>query len=124
MKTYLSLLLLLPALFLTSCSTFAEGKTKVSIKASEPNAILRVNDEIVGQGTAELNLSNRYDYNITAEQGDRVARAIINRELSSCGRLDLIGTCIIGIPVIGLLSSGCWRLERDAVYLQLPPEKQ
>ena len=107
----------------TSCSMFASSKDKVIIRSSDPNATLRVDDEIVGYGNTEVRLASHREHIATADLNGRHAHAHIGRELSLAGKLDIVGTMIFLIPGIGLLSNGCYKLDRDTVYLELPPSE-
>ena len=113
------------ALFLSSCSLVMPGKQDVDIVCDNKDAFLYADGNPLGYGRAQVKLSRGKDHVISAELPDgRTANVIISKELSVAGKLDLLGTLVFLVPMIGLLSNGAWTLDRDAVFLHMPHEKQ
>lgn len=113
------------ALFLSSCSLVMPGKQEVDIVCDNREAFIYADGNPLGYGRAQVNLSRGKDHVISAELPDgRTANMILSKELSVAGKLDLLGTLFFIVPLVGLLSNGAWTLERDAVFLHMPPVKQ
>jgi hypothetical protein len=46
-----------------------------------------------------------------------------SRSLSSTGILDVVGGCVLLVPLVGLLSSGAWKHDPDKYGILLEPAK-
>ena len=115
-------LIIILSLAFSGCSAFRSGTEIVSFNCDAPNAYVTVNGEphrMPTQVTVPRNRTVRYE--VTSE-GYRPARGLINNHVSGAGIADIVGTCIFLIPVIGIMSSGFYSLDRNEVNLSLIPE--
>ncbi len=104
------------------CSLFVPFNQSVSIRCSEPLADIYVDGDLVGKGSVRVMLRRNRHHAIVARLGDRVGTCTIDTTISTTGVLDLIGTCIFILPILGLLGPGFEKLVTDNVVITLPPE--
>ncbi|MBN1421514.1 MAG: hypothetical protein JXP34_22265 [Planctomycetes bacterium] len=103
------------------CSLFVPHTQLVRVTASEPDADILINGNLVGQGRAQASVPRNRDATVTAEKpGFRPAQRHIPSHLNAAGCLDILGGLLFLIPFIGLFSPGAHSLEQTDVYLTLP----
>lgn len=110
-------------LYLSGCSYMGKGTEEVSIRASSPNAIITVNGEYKGKGTAKVVLPTNQDAIIVAQEGKKSAYVLLHPKRSEFGELDYqmkfifpIGTLIANET---MKDPGAWELNYNSVYLSL-----
>ncbi|MCI0589622.1 MAG: hypothetical protein L0323_22635 [Planctomycetes bacterium] len=103
------------------CSLFVGSTQPVIITASDPSAQIIVNGQVVGTGTATVQLRRNRPHSVMAKVGDRAAAAAIGTQISTTGILDIIGGAIFLVPFFGVLGAGFWSLDQESVVLALPP---
>ncbi len=112
---------LIGMLLLQGCSAFQPSDQMVTIIASEQDATVYVDNNPVGTSPVSISLERDRSYAVSAKYGGRVGTAVVGRKISGTGVLDIVGTCLFIVPVIGLFSPGFWDLDPTTVHVQLPP---
>ncbi|MBM3788965.1 MAG: hypothetical protein FJW35_01290 [Acidobacteria bacterium] len=103
------------------CSLFVPHTQLVTVTASEPDAEILINGNLMGQGRAQAPVPRNRDATVTAEKpGFRPTQRHISSHLNAAGILDIVGGVIFLIPFIGLFSPGAHSLEETNVFLTLP----
>ena len=114
--------LLALALVLTpGCSMFATSKQAVVISASDPSAEIFVNGQMVGTGTATVDLERNRSHAVLAKVGDRAGAAQIGTKISTLGALDIIGGFLFLLPFLGIAGPGFRDLDTTMVTIAIPP---
>jgi hypothetical protein len=109
----------------SGCSTFKSGRQKLNITTSENDANVFVNGGFVGKGNVTTDVPSNESVTVMAtKEGYMPASVNIGTKLSNSGMLDLVGTFIILIPVIGLFSPGAHELQNDHVSLPLAKQSK
>lgn len=93
----------------------------VTVTSTDPSADLFADGNPIGRGTATVSLSRNKDHSLMARLGERVSTFQIGTHVSTTGALDILGTVLFLIPVIGVAGAGFWSLDTDSVILTLPP---
>jgi len=124
MKKAVSIFLLISFTILqTGCSTLVSGTQRLRVTASESDAKIYVNGAYVGEGTATTRVPRNENVAIMAKKdGFRPASQEIGTKMSNTGILDIIGGCIILIPLIGLAFPGSHALDSNNVNLIMERE--
>lgn len=73
-----------------------------------------------GKGQVITELKRNDHHTVTAKVGERTGSATIGKTISTTGVLDIIGTCIFIIPVIGIFQAGFYDLEPTTVSVAVP----
>ena len=113
---------LLPAVlcFATACSLASPSNQTIMISPSHPRAEIYVDGQLKGVGTQSVLLSKRRQHSVMAKCGLSSGVAMIDRNLSMTGVLDLIGGFLLLVPFIGLVSAGAWELSPNSVSVPIP----
>ena len=121
MKKLIAILVVLS--HLTACSAFVGSRQRVSVMTSAPRAEIYANGELVGRGThAEFRAKRNKDVQIMVKaKGYYPGYTSIGSDLSMTGILDIIGTLLFLIPVIGLAFPGAKTLDRQNVAVEMVP---
>ena len=93
------------------CSLFVKPMQSVTIRASDPQAVIRVDGKEVGTGTVAVELDRRKHHTVVATSPTGSGAATINKRLSGLGVVDIIGGCFWLVPFIGVIGAGFWELE-------------
>ena len=109
------------AMAMVSCSFFSpSGPQNVKIQINNPEWEIMVDGNVVGEaGIANVALDRSLSHAVIATHGSKRVTTVIDKGLSPCGCLDLLGGCICIIPFIGLASDGAWKLYPDVVNLDV-----
>jgi len=124
-KQLFQALVALPLCFIfTSCSMFAPSTQQVTVTASERDAQIFINGNLMGTGVASSSVRRNQDVSIMAKKdGYYPATRTIEPTLSTAGVLDIIGGCIWLIPFFGLLASGSHKLDTNNITILMSPTK-
>jgi hypothetical protein len=118
---HLIVLLLISALIASQgCSAFQPHTQTVTIQPTNPAAEIIVDGQSRGTGTVSLKLQRDRSHAVLAKVGDRVGAASIGVRISGTGVLDLIGTVLFLLPVIGMCTPGFWELDSTHVNVVVP----
>lgn len=110
---------------LSGCSLFRPAHQTITVRASEPQAQVWINDNFEGEAPVQASVKRNRSVNIMVEKdGFHPGVRTVGRHLSNTAILDIVGTFLILIPGIGLFSPGAWDLDETQVFIQLLPEKQ
>ena len=104
------------------CSLMAASTQSVTIIPSDERAEVYVDGNLVGTGRVSTNLGRRKGHSIIAKVGDRAGSATIGTQLSVLGALDIVGTIIWLVPVVGVFGPGFMELDTTTVSVAIPPE--
>ena len=115
----LALAVLLP--LAQGCSFLVEKTQTVTIRPSDPNAEVFVNDEPRGRGNLTLQLDRKTNYYVVvAKLAGREGRETIASKISPMGILDIVGGLFFLVPFVGLMAPGAYQLEL-VIYNAEPP---
>ena len=104
------------------CSLFAPKTETINIDSDPQDAEAIVNIEHLST-PCTVTVPRDQDLIVTVQKdGYKTQVHKINRTLSTYGVLDIVGTFIFIVPVIGLLSPGAFTLEQHSVYAPLVKE--
>lgn len=106
--------------FMPGCSLFAPDRQAILVTASDPQAKITVDNELIGTGAATAELKRNREHVVIAKVGDRSGTARIDKHISTTGVLDLVGGCIILVPFLGAFGPGFWTLEPQSVNVLVP----
>ncbi len=107
----------------TGCSTLRSGTQRLNVVVSEPDAKIFVNGEYAGKGKITTRVPRNENVSIMARKdGYLPAIRNIGTKMSFTGILDIIGGCIILVPLFGLLFPGAHELEQNNVSMILEKE--
>lgn len=111
-------ILILP--YLSACSLFGPRMQTITISSDPEGAKIRVNGETVGSTPLRVQVRRSEDVLIEAQMaGYETAYRTSHRTVSGLGIVDLVGTSVFLIPIIGLLSPAAWEHEPAAFGLVL-----
>ena len=121
----LTTLVLILTVFVTyGCSLAAPKSTDVAILASDPNADIYVDGNLIGKSPQQVPLSNGKSHSVMAKCGDSAGTGSFNKKLSGTGVADIIGGVLILVPFIGLASDGAYTLEPQTLSVAIPDATQ
>ena len=106
--------------FGTACSLARSTSQVITIIPSHPNAEVTVDGQPRGTGTMTVDLKRNRSHSVMARCGNSSGVALVDRNLSTTGLLDLIGGFLILIPFLGLVAPGAWDLSPTAVSVPVP----
>ncbi len=108
----------------TGCSFLVGSQQQISVNASESDAEIYVNGQLVGHGNATTMVRRDQTVSIMAKKdGFYPMTRDIGTNMSMVGVLDIIGGCLILIPFVGLAAPGAKELSQNSVSLTLQKEK-
>ena len=106
------------------CSFFAGSTQRFTAMASEPDAQIFINGQLIGVGSVETRVKKNQSVSVMAKkEGFYPATREIDTTMSSIGILDMVGGCIFLIPFIGLAAPGAHELDQSSVTLTMQKEK-
>lgn len=107
------------------CSCFVPSHQTVSISVIEPpHAKIWVNGTYEGEAPVQVGLiRNRTFGVIVRKEGFQTSTKTVDYHLNTTGILDVVGTCLFAIPVIGIMTAGAHSLDETTLVLQLAPEE-
>jgi|HubBroStandDraft_5_1064220.scaffolds.fasta_scaffold40168_3 hypothetical protein len=105
---------LVAAFAMQGCSAFQPKQQSVTIIAPDEGATIYVDNSPVGKSPVTIMLDRNKTYAVSASSG---GTASIGRKISGTGVLDIVGTCLFIIPVIGLFTPGFWELDPTTVRI-------
>ena len=112
---------LAPALLLPAggCSLFRPAEQEVPVTSSDPQTRILLGNDLVGTGSATLNLRRNQHYRITAEFADGTTRTIrLSPQISTTGILDIIGGIFFLVPFVGAFSPGFYDLKPTSIRFE------
>ena len=105
------------------CSAFRPSKESISVMASQPDAVIYVNGQPVGQGSVTTRVKRNKNVQIVASKpGYYPGSYNIDSNLNTTGVLDIIGTFFFFLPVIGVFFPGAKSLDENNVFVNLIPQ--
>ena len=124
-NTFVSVLLIMSIVITQAgCSTFVPHRQKVSVIASEPDAKIYINGELIGVGRAETKVPRNRDASVMVKcDGFYTATRQLSTTMSGVGIVDIIGGWIWLVPWLGLLSPGSREIDSPNMTVVLDKEK-
>jgi hypothetical protein len=117
------IVVLLAAISVAGCSALRPGTEIVNIGCTEPGVTLLLNGTSHPCPTQTAAPRNR-DVSIHANKpGYFPYIRTIGYHLNGTGALDAVGTLLVLVPAIGLLTPGAWSLDETTVNITLVPAK-
>lgn len=115
--------LLLPA---GGCSLFKSDTQQIAVTSTDPQARLLLGEDLVGVGSANLDLRRDRNYRLTAEFADGTTRTVrLSPRISTTGTLDIIGGILFLVPFVGAFAPGFYDLKPETVrFAPVAPPKQ
>jgi hypothetical protein len=106
------------------CSTFVPHRQKVSVIASEPDAKIYINGELIGTGRVETKVPRNRDASVMVKcDGYYTATRMFSTTMGTVGVIDIIGGWIWLVPWLGLLSPGSKEIDTPNMTVVLDKEK-
>ena len=106
------------------CSTFVPHTQKVSVIASEPDAKIYINGDLIGTGRAETKVPRNRDASVMVKcNGYYTATRMLSTTMSGVGVIDIIFGWIWLVPWLGLLSPGSKEIDTPNITVVLDKEK-
>jgi len=116
-RTFLLLLVSL----LAGCSAFQDATQSVRITCLQPETTLMINDVKRDCPTTIDLPRNRASLIEARKTGYSPSVRQIGYHLGEMGKLDLVGTVLLLVPVIGLVTAGAWDLDQTELTINLSP---
>ncbi len=125
-NAFVSVLLIISiALIQAGCSTFVPHTQKVSIVASEPDAKIYINGDLIGTGRAETKVPRNRDASVMVKcDGYYTATRMLSTTMSGIGVVDIIFGWVWLVPWLGLLSPGSKEIDTPNITVVLDKEKK
>jgi len=121
-KVFVSVVLVIS---IAGCSTFVPHTQKVSIVASEPDAKIYINGDLIGTGRAETKVPRNRDASVMVKcDGYYTATRMLSTTMSGIGVVDIIFGWIWLVPWLGLLSPGSKEIDTPNITVVLDKEKK
>ena len=116
-RKFLSFVLVISIVFLQSgCSAFASSRQPFTVTSSERDAQIYINGDLIGSGTVKTSVPKDKSVSVMVKkEGFYSTTREIGTKISSIGMLDLIGGCIILLPLIGLAFPGSHELDQSNI---------
>ena len=105
-------------LFGQGCSAFQPKTQNVTITTPTPGAQIFVDGENVGTSPTSVALKRNQEHSIIAKGSGMTGTYNLGTRISTVGVLDIIGTFIFIVPVIGIFTPGFKELDRTNVVVQ------
>jgi hypothetical protein len=104
------------------CSAFAGSRQRFSVTASEDDARIYVNGNMLGTGSVQTSVPRDQSVSVMAKKdGYHPVTREVGTQMSFLGILDMIGGCCFLLPFIGLAFPGSHELDQNNVSLVLHP---
>ena len=110
-----------PALLLPAggCSLFRPAEQAVAVTSSDPQTRILLGNDLMGTGSATLNLRRNRHYRVTAEFADGTTRTVrLSPQVSTTGILDIIGGILFLVPFVGAFSPGFYDLKPTSIRFE------
>jgi hypothetical protein len=109
----------------TGCSCFVPSHQTISVSVIEPpHAKILINGVYEGESAVQVSVIRNHTVGvIVKKEGFQTESKIVSYHLNTTGILDVVGTCLFLIPVIGLMTSGSHSLDDTTLVMQLAPEE-
>ena len=104
------------------CSAFKSKMQPVVIQPTDPTAEVYVDGELKGTGTITTSMARNRNHIITAKVGQRTGVAHVDKSIAVTGVLDIIGTFIFIVPLIGVFTPGFYDLDPDSAVVVVPAQ--
>jgi hypothetical protein len=111
----------LPALLLlTGCSVFNHRTQTFTVTTRAPEADVYINGELAGKSPVSRELKRNENIKLLVKkEGYLPEEKLILHHFSTSGRVDIISSCWLLFPALGLLSPGAWTLNETNVNVRL-----
>ena len=114
-KIFLSVLVIA----LTACSAFKPTFQEVRVTCNVPETILKINGDTLPCPTvAKLRRDSKVSIEAYKDGYDRYSKQI-DYHLSTAAKWDIVGTCLVFYPIIGLAFPGAWDLDQTDINVML-----
>lgn len=125
-KVFVSVVLAISiAITQLGCSTFVPHTQKVSVIASEPDAKIYINGDLIGTGRAETKVRRNKDASVMVKcDGYYTATRMLSTTMSGVGVVDIIFGWIWLVLWLGLLSPGSREIDTPNITIVLDKEKK
>ena len=101
------------------CSAFQPKTQNVTITTPTPGAMISVDGENKGPSPVSVALRRNQEHSIIARAaGGGTGTYNLGTRISTTGVLDIVGTVIFIVPVIGVFTPGFKELDRTTVVVQ------
>lgn len=105
-----------------ACSAFRSPKETISVMTNQPDSIIYINGKKVGHGNVQTKVKRSKNVQVMASKpGYQSAYYNIDSNINVTGILDIIGTFIWIVPIIGIFTPGSKSLDENNVALNLDP---
>ena len=101
------------------CSAFAPHTQEVTINSVPMGADVKVDGVPYGPTPVTVKLQRNKDHAIIATRGQQIGAQTVGNHLSLTGALDIAGTFVFIVPVIGLFTPGAFSLDTTQVVVPL-----
>ena len=101
------------------CSLFAPKSEDVSINSAPSGAQVYVNNNLKGTTPCSVSVPCKGATIMVKKSGYDPQLHTIGHSLGTCGVLDIVGTVLFLVPVVGLLSSGAYTLDEHTINVSL-----
>lgn len=109
--------------YTTGCSLFASSQQMLSVTSEPDGAEVKINGQYLGDTPLQTNVKRKDALMITVtKEGYKTGTRSTSTKLSTLGIIDIVGTCIWLVPIIGLLGGGAW--EQDPANVHIPLSKK
>lgn len=106
---------------LQGCSAFKSATQMVNIQCTEQDTTVMINGQ-TRKCPLQMEVKRDRDLSLQAHKyGYAPYMRTIGHHFSTTGVLDVVGTCLILLPGIGLFTSGAWDLDETDITIQLIP---
>lgn len=110
---------------IVGCSLGNPYLQRLSISSTEPDTEIWVNGQSIGKTPALVDVARDRNVSILArKEGFETGTRSIGTHFSEEGKLDILGTILFALPVVGLLSPGAWTLDETDIIIPMLPGKK
>lgn len=110
---------------ISGCSLGNSATQKLTINTTEPDSEIWVNGQMRGKSPLTVDVDRNKNVSIMARKdGFETGNRSLGTHLSEEGKMDIVGTILIGLPVIGLLSPGAWSIDETEIVIPMLPGKK
>jgi hypothetical protein len=107
----------------TGCSVFVPSHQMMCIQSLEPHAKVWVNGAYQGEAPIQTNVMRNHSVVVVVKkEGYETLNKLVQYHLNTTGILDTIGTYLLLLPLIGIVSPGAHSLDETTLFFQLAPE--
>jgi len=109
---------------LTGCSLFAPRTDELTIDSDPQNAEVIIPGMEHKRTPCVVSVPSDKGIMVIVRKKGYVTREYnVKSTLGKCGTLDVCGTVLWGVPVVGLLTPGAYTLENHTIFVPLEEEK-